>query len=279
MVCLAGVPRPDQGTQRTRRLVGIDQPRPHQPLRPAPRRQVLAIPPVRARQTRRRSGRRRRTGRHRTATDPDGDPAIRCPRGPSLSSTPSPTCSMSCTTSQTAARSSSSSTSSPTCSEQPPPNSNGPSPPSRPSWNASGMGRSKLILTGSTISQMEDLQAEKNPLHGRLRPLPLWPMPFAPPDPAARRDRRGRADDAVLHRRRYAALPRSVRRRRLVNHHRPSRRRSSRPSCSPSPATCSTASASQPSTSRSCPNWPATHRKRPPSPAHYGWRPKSSPDT
>ena len=38
----------------------------------------------------------------------------------------------------------------------------------------------KLILTGSTISQMEDLQAEKNPLHGRLHPLPLWPMPFAP---------------------------------------------------------------------------------------------------
>lgn len=38
----------------------------------------------------------------------------------------------------------------------------------------------KLILTGSTISQMEDLQREKNPLHGRLRPLPLWPMPFAP---------------------------------------------------------------------------------------------------
>ena len=39
--------------------------------------------------------------------------------------------------------------------------------------------RLKLILTGSTISQMEDLQAEKNPLHGRLMPLPLWPMTFA----------------------------------------------------------------------------------------------------
>lgn len=38
----------------------------------------------------------------------------------------------------------------------------------------------KLILTGSAIAQMEDLQTEKNPLHGRLRPLPLWPMPFAP---------------------------------------------------------------------------------------------------
>jgi AAA+ ATPase superfamily predicted ATPase len=37
----------------------------------------------------------------------------------------------------------------------------------------------KLILTGSTIAQMEELQAEKNPLHGRLSPLPLWPMPFA----------------------------------------------------------------------------------------------------
>lgn len=37
----------------------------------------------------------------------------------------------------------------------------------------------KLVLTGSTISQMEDLQAGKNPLHGRLSPLPLWPMTFA----------------------------------------------------------------------------------------------------
>lgn len=36
----------------------------------------------------------------------------------------------------------------------------------------------KLILTGSAIATMEDLQAERNPLHGRLRPLPLWPMPF-----------------------------------------------------------------------------------------------------
>ncbi len=39
--------------------------------------------------------------------------------------------------------------------------------------------RLKLVLTGSTISQMEELQAEKNPLHGRLTPLPLWPMTFA----------------------------------------------------------------------------------------------------
>jgi AAA+ ATPase superfamily predicted ATPase len=38
----------------------------------------------------------------------------------------------------------------------------------------------KLILTGSTIAQMEDLQAERSPLHGRLRPLPLSPLPFAP---------------------------------------------------------------------------------------------------
>ncbi len=37
----------------------------------------------------------------------------------------------------------------------------------------------KLVLTGSTIAQMEEMQAEKNPLHGRLVPLPLWPMPFA----------------------------------------------------------------------------------------------------
>ena len=37
----------------------------------------------------------------------------------------------------------------------------------------------KLILTGSTIAQMEDLQAEKSPMHGRLQPLPLWPMSFA----------------------------------------------------------------------------------------------------
>jgi AAA+ ATPase superfamily predicted ATPase len=39
--------------------------------------------------------------------------------------------------------------------------------------------RLKLILTGSSISQMENLQAEASPMHGRLRPLPLWPMPFA----------------------------------------------------------------------------------------------------
>lgn len=36
----------------------------------------------------------------------------------------------------------------------------------------------KLILTGSSVSVMEDLQSERNPLHGRLRRLPLWPMPF-----------------------------------------------------------------------------------------------------
>lgn len=36
----------------------------------------------------------------------------------------------------------------------------------------------KLILTGSAIATMEDLQSERNPLHGRLRALPLWPMPF-----------------------------------------------------------------------------------------------------
>ncbi len=36
----------------------------------------------------------------------------------------------------------------------------------------------KLILTGSSIATMESLQSERNPLHGRLRPLPLWPMPF-----------------------------------------------------------------------------------------------------
>ena len=36
----------------------------------------------------------------------------------------------------------------------------------------------KLILTGSSIATMESLQSERNPLHGRLRPLSLWPMPF-----------------------------------------------------------------------------------------------------
>lgn len=38
--------------------------------------------------------------------------------------------------------------------------------------------RVKLILTGSTIGQMDALQAERNPLHGRLIPLSLWPMQF-----------------------------------------------------------------------------------------------------
>jgi hypothetical protein len=37
----------------------------------------------------------------------------------------------------------------------------------------------KLVLTGSTIAQMEALQAEKSPLHGRLLPLSLRPLPFA----------------------------------------------------------------------------------------------------
>jgi AAA+ ATPase superfamily predicted ATPase len=37
----------------------------------------------------------------------------------------------------------------------------------------------KLVLTGSVIAQMESLQAEKSPLHGRLLPLPLRPLPFA----------------------------------------------------------------------------------------------------
>lgn len=36
----------------------------------------------------------------------------------------------------------------------------------------------KLILTGSTISQMESLQAEKSPLHGCLIPLNLQPLSF-----------------------------------------------------------------------------------------------------
>lgn len=36
----------------------------------------------------------------------------------------------------------------------------------------------KLVLTGSTIAQMEALQAERSPLHGRLAPLPLRPFRF-----------------------------------------------------------------------------------------------------
>jgi AAA+ ATPase superfamily predicted ATPase len=37
----------------------------------------------------------------------------------------------------------------------------------------------KLVLTGSTIAQMETLQAERSPLHGRLVPLRLLPLSFA----------------------------------------------------------------------------------------------------
>lgn len=65
----------------------------------------------------------------------------------------------------------------------------------------------KLILTGSTISQMEDLQVERNPLHGRLRPLPLWPMPF----PEATLLLKG--NDVIDHMTRYAiagGMPRYV---------------------------------------------------------------------
>ena len=37
----------------------------------------------------------------------------------------------------------------------------------------------KLILCGSAVAQMEDLQSERSPLHGRLQPLPLRPLEFS----------------------------------------------------------------------------------------------------
>jgi uncharacterized protein len=37
----------------------------------------------------------------------------------------------------------------------------------------------KLIVAGSSIGQMEALQAERSPMHGRMIPLPLRPLPFA----------------------------------------------------------------------------------------------------
>ena len=37
----------------------------------------------------------------------------------------------------------------------------------------------KLMVTGSTIAQMEAMQAERSPMHGRLQPLPLRPLPFS----------------------------------------------------------------------------------------------------
>lgn len=39
--------------------------------------------------------------------------------------------------------------------------------------------QTKLLLCGSSISQMESLLEEHSPLHGRLRELDLWPMSFA----------------------------------------------------------------------------------------------------
>lgn len=36
----------------------------------------------------------------------------------------------------------------------------------------------KLVLTGSAVAMMEALGAERSPMHGRLVPLTLWPMPF-----------------------------------------------------------------------------------------------------
>ncbi len=36
----------------------------------------------------------------------------------------------------------------------------------------------RLILCGSVVGQMESLLAERSPLHGRLRPLHLLPVPF-----------------------------------------------------------------------------------------------------
>ena len=38
--------------------------------------------------------------------------------------------------------------------------------------------RLKLVLCGSLIGQMEALQSEKSPMHGRLRQLQLFPVPF-----------------------------------------------------------------------------------------------------
>jgi AAA+ ATPase superfamily predicted ATPase len=37
----------------------------------------------------------------------------------------------------------------------------------------------KLVVCGSAVAQMETLQSERNPLHGRLIPLELRPLPFA----------------------------------------------------------------------------------------------------
>jgi AAA+ ATPase superfamily predicted ATPase len=37
----------------------------------------------------------------------------------------------------------------------------------------------KMIICGSAVAQMEDLQKEESPLHGRFQPLELQPMPFA----------------------------------------------------------------------------------------------------
>lgn len=39
--------------------------------------------------------------------------------------------------------------------------------------------RLKLVVCGSAVAQMEALQSERNPLHGRLIPLELRPLPFA----------------------------------------------------------------------------------------------------
>ena len=39
--------------------------------------------------------------------------------------------------------------------------------------------KAKLLLTGSTIATMEELQLERSPLHGRLVPFPLKPMKFS----------------------------------------------------------------------------------------------------
>ncbi|MEU2198743.1 DUF234 domain-containing protein [Isoptericola sp. NPDC019482] len=38
--------------------------------------------------------------------------------------------------------------------------------------------RLKLVLTGSTVAVMESLQAEHNPMHGRLLPMPVRPLNY-----------------------------------------------------------------------------------------------------
>ena len=65
----------------------------------------------------------------------------------------------------------------------------------------------KLMVCGSYVQQMEAMMGERSPLHGRLTPLQLRPMPFEQAALFMRELTPARAVRTFRHHRRHAALP------------------------------------------------------------------------